>query len=149
MVGYYKQPELPAECSTDDGFFNTGDKAKIDDDGYVSIVGRAKDMVIRGGENISSLEIEGVLHAHEAVDDVMVFSLPDERLGELVGAVVSVNRDISEEDLKAEVAKHLAGFKVPEKIWITHDPLPLIASGKIDRKGIRETYRGQWAVAAA
>ncbi len=145
---YWNNPEATARAFKN-GWFHSGDVGYLDEEGYLYIVDRLKDIIIRGGENISSLEIEGVLHAHEAVDDVMVFSLPDERLGELVGAVVSVNRDISEEDLKAEVAKHLAGFKVPEKIWITHDPLPLIASGKIDRKGIRETYRGLWAAAAA
>ncbi|MFC4348421.1 class I adenylate-forming enzyme family protein [Kordiimonas lipolytica] len=145
---YWNNPEATARAFKN-GWFHSGDVGYLDEEGYLYIVDRLKDIIIRGGENISSLEIEGVLHAHEAVDDVMVFSLPDERLGELVGAVVSVNRDISEEELKAEVAKHLAGFKVPEKIWISHDPLPLIASGKIDRKGIRETYRGLWAAAAA
>jgi len=145
---YWNNPEATARAFKN-GWFHSGDVGYLDEEGYLYIVDRSKDIIIRGGENISSLEIEGVLHAHEAGDDVMVFSLPDERLGELVGAVVSVNRDISEEELKAEVAKHLAGFKVPEKIWITHDPLPLIASGKIDRKGIREHYRGHWAAAAA
>ncbi|SDE38774.1 class I adenylate-forming enzyme family protein [Kordiimonas lacus] len=145
---YWNNPEATARAFKD-GWFHSGDVGYLDDEGYLYIVDRLKDIIIRGGENISSLEVEGVLHAHDAVDDVMVFSLPDERLGELVGAVVSVNRDISEADLKAEVAKHLAAFKVPEKIWITHEPLPIIASGKIDRKGIKEQYRGLWAAAAA
>ncbi|NVJ98269.1 MAG: acyl--CoA ligase [Alphaproteobacteria bacterium] len=145
---YWNNPEATARAFRN-GWFHTGDVGYLDDEGYLYIVDRLKAIIIRGGENISSLEVEGVLHAHEVVDDVMVFSLPDERLGELVGAVASVNADITEDDLKAEVAKHLAGFKVPEKIWITRDPLPLIASGKIDRKGIKEQYRGLWAAEKA
>lgn len=145
---YWNNPEATARAFKD-GWFHSGDIGYLDEDGYLYIVDRLKDIIIRGGENISSLEVEGVLHAHKAVNDVMVFSLPCPRLGELVGAVVSVNSDITEDALKAEVAKHLAAFKVPTKIWISHDPLPLIASGKIDRKGIKENYQGLWAASAA
>jgi acyl-CoA synthetase (AMP-forming)/AMP-acid ligase II len=145
---YWNNPEATARAFKD-GWFHSGDVGYLDDEGYLYIVDRLKDIIIRGGENISSLEVEGVLHAHDAVDDVMVFSLPCPRLGELGGSVVSVNRAGGEEELKAEVGKHLAAFKVPEKIWITSEPLPLIASGKIDRKGIKEMYRARWAEEAA
>ncbi len=145
---YWGNPEATARAFKD-GWFHSGDVGYLDDEGYIYIVDRLKDIIIRGGENISSLEVEGVLHAHDAVEDVMVFSLPCPRLGELVGSVVSVSADVNEEELKAEVAKHLAGFKVPEKIWVTKEPLPIIASGKIDRKGIKEHYRAQWGESAA
>lgn len=145
---YWENPEATARAFKD-GWFHSGDVGYLDEEGYLYIVDRLKDIIIRGGENISSLEVEGVLHAHAAVEDVMVFSLPCPRLGELVGSVVSVSGDVSEDDLKDEVRKHLAGFKVPEKIWVTKEPLPIIASGKIDRKGIKEHYRAQWGDSAA
>ncbi|WP_262689601.1 class I adenylate-forming enzyme family protein [Kordiimonas aestuarii] len=140
---YWKNPEATARAFKD-GWFHSGDVGYLDDEGYLYIVDRLKEIIIRGGENISTLEVEAVLHAIPGVQDVAVFSLPCERMGELVGAVVSVEDETTEDALKAEVAKHLAGFKVPEKIWMTKEALPMIASGKIDRNGIKTTYRGLW-----
>ncbi|WCL52654.1 class I adenylate-forming enzyme family protein [Gimibacter soli] len=143
--GYWQRPEETARAFTG-GWFHSGDIGHLDKDGYLYIVDRLKDIIIRGGENISTLEVEGVLHAHPAVDDVMVFSLPDERLGEIVGAVlVMPDETVSVEDIKAEAAKHLAYYKLPERVWRTAEPLPQIASGKIDRSGIRNFYRAAYA----
>ncbi len=140
---YWNNPEATARAFRD-GWFYSGDVGYLDDEGYLYIVDRLKEIIIRGGENISTLEVEGVLHGISGVHDVMVLSLPDERMGELVGAVVSADKNLTEEALKVEVGKHLAGFKVPEKIWITHEPLPVIASGKIDRNGIKTAYQDLW-----
>ncbi|WP_417449665.1 class I adenylate-forming enzyme family protein [Kordiimonas sp.] len=140
---YWDNPAATARAFRD-GWFHSGDIGYLDEEGYIYIVDRLKEIIIRGGENISTLEVEGVLHGITGVQDVAVFSLPDERLGELVGAVVSTDGELSEDALKGEVAKHLALFKVPEKIWITNEPLPMIASGKIDRNGIKTMYRDRW-----
>ena len=140
---YWHNPEATARAFKN-GWFHTGDVGYLDDEGYLYIVDRLKEIIIRGGENISTLEVEGVLHAIDGVHDVAVFSLPCERLGELVGAVISADAGVTAEQLKTEASKHLAGFKIPEKIWLTTEPLPIIASGKVDRAGIKTIYRDRY-----
>ncbi len=140
--GYWNNPKATDEAFYSDGWFRSGDVGYLDDDGYLFIVDRMKEIIIRGGENISSQEIEGVLHAHPLVDDIMVFALPDEHLGEIVGTViVSNDESLTEDDIIQHSKDHLANFKIPQKIWFTKMPLPLIASGKIDRKGIKQYYQ--------
>ncbi len=144
VVGYWHNPEATAQAFKN-GWFHTGDVGYLDSDGYLYIVDRMKDIIIRGGENISSLEVEGVLHGHESVEDVMVFSLPCTRLGEIVGAVVVPKNDSFDKDaLLQDASKHLAQFKLPERVWVRSEPLPLIASGKLDRQAVRKYYTNLW-----
>ncbi|WP_374763665.1 class I adenylate-forming enzyme family protein [Yunchengibacter salinarum] len=145
MRGYWRDPDATAAAVTD-GWFHTGDVGVLDAEGYLYIVDRMKDIIIRGGENIASLEVEAVLHAVPGVADVMVFGLPDARLGERVGAVVvSDDPALTPQAILDEAGRHLAPFKLPETIWIQREPLPLIASGKLDRKGIRAHFQERHA----
>ncbi|UTW56773.1 class I adenylate-forming enzyme family protein [Kordiimonas sp. SCSIO 12610] len=144
--GYWNNDEATDEAFYPDGWFRSGDVGYLDGEGYLFIVDRMKEIIIRGGENISSQEVEGVLHAHPSVDDIMVFSLPDEHLGEIVGTVIVTNDDaMNDELIRSYAREHLANYKIPQKIWFTEAPLPLIASGKIDRKGIKQYYQNLYA----
>ena len=141
--GYWKKPEATAEAFTTDGWFRTGDLGYLDDEGYLFIVDRKKDIIIRGGENIACLEVESAIYHHPAVAEVAVFGLPDERLGEIVGAVVYLKpgERVDAEDLRDYLAQHLAAFKIPARIWLVADPLPKLGSGKIDKVMLRKAYR--------
>ncbi len=137
--GYWNQPEATRETLVD-GWVRTGDVGHMDTEDYLFITDRAKDMVLRGGENIGCPEVEAVIHAHPAVYECAVFGVPDERLGETVAAVVMVRPGarLSETELTAYVGEHLARFKVPEHVWLVNEQLPRIASGKIYKRGLRE-----------
>jgi long-chain acyl-CoA synthetase len=144
VIGYWNNQEA-TDRAFKDGWFHSGDVGYLDDDGYLYIVDRMKDIIIRGGENISTLEVEGILHGHDSVKDVMVVSLPCPRMGEIVGAVVvPQNGSFDEAKLLADSATHLAKFKLPEKIWVRSEPMPLIASGKIDRQAVKAEYLELW-----
>ena len=138
MRCYLNKPEETAEV-LQDGWLRTGDLGKIDRDGIVTIVDRKKNIIIRGGENIACLDVEAALHRHPAVAEACVFSLPDQRLGEVVGAGVQIhaNQKASQQDLIGFLEKHIARFKLPEQIWIQHTPLPRAATDKINRRGLR------------
>ena len=138
--GYWNQPEATAETLSD-GWVHSGDLGHMDDEGYVFITDRAKDMVIRGGENIGCQEVEAVIQDHPAVSEVAVFGLPDERLGEIVAAVVMVKPGMSlaQDDVQRHVGARLARFKVPERVWVQQEQLPRIASGKIYKRGLRDS----------
>ena len=140
---YWGRPDATAAAMTADGYFLTGDIGYLDEDGYVFIVDRKKDIIIRGGENISCQEVEAALYEHPDVAEAAVFGLADERLGEVPAAVV-VPRDgtgLTAADLTAFLHMHIAAFKVPQTIWITHAPLPRLGTEKIDKVSIRKTYR--------
>ncbi len=144
VKGYWNNQEA-TDRAFKDGWMHTGDVGYMDDEGYIFIVDRMKDIIIRGGENISSLEVEGVLHAHAKVEDVMVFSLPCPHLGEIVGAaIVPGEAGVNAAEILDEAKAHLAAFKIPEKVWIREEPMPLIASGKIDRKAVKAHYQEMW-----
>jgi long-chain acyl-CoA synthetase len=139
MKGYWKRPEDTAAAIVD-GWFHTGDIGLLDEHGFLVIKDRAKDIVIRGGENIACAEIEYALAEHPAVCEAAVFGLPDDRLGEVVGAVVMTmpGATLSEEELGIFLAERLAQFKLPYFYRIQSEQLQRIASGKIAKKLIRE-----------
>ena len=138
MREYPNKPEATAETIRD-GWLHTGDLGFVDDDGYVTIVDRAKNIIIRGGENISGLEVEGAIHKHPKVFEAAVFSAPDARLGEVVGAAVMTRagETLCAAELNAFLSGTLAKFKLPERLWFTDQPLIRGATDKIDRRAIR------------
>lgn len=138
MRCYLNQPEATAEVLKD-GWLRTGDLGTLDDDGYVTIVDRKKNIIIRGGENIACLDVEGALHRHPDVLEAAAFSIPDARLGETVGAAVQLRAgtDLTRADLGAFLDGHLAKFKHPAHLWVQHTPLTRGATDKIDRRAIR------------
>ena len=143
MRCYLNKPEETA-AALRDGWLYTGDLAKVDEHGMITIVDRKKDMIIRGGENISCSEVNAALHQHPSVIEAVVFSIPDERLGEDVGACVHLRNDASatEAELQDFLETQLASYKVPKKIWFRDAPLPRGATEKIDRLKIRAEYVG-------
>lgn len=141
MRCYLNKPEETAKALRD-GWLYTGDLARVDERGIITLIDRKKDMVIRGGENISCTEVQAALHRHPAVLEAAVFSIPDERLGEAVGSCVhlSPGETLSEQELKRFLEPHLAAFKIPETIWFRETPLPRGATEKIDRLALQAEY---------
>jgi len=140
---YWHKAEASAATFTD-GWCHTGDLARIDEEGFVYLVDRAKDLLIRGGENISSVEVEGALFEHPAVTDAAVIGIPDKVLGEEVGAIVHLapGATVTEAELKAHVASRLASFKVPVRVWFFDEPLPRNPAGKILKRDLRKQLLG-------
>ena len=140
--GYWGNAEATRAAFTDDGYFRTGDLGYLDPDDYLFIVDRKKDIIIRGGENISGLEVEAAIYEHPAIAECSVFALADERLGEIPGAAVHFRpgERVEPDDLRAFLAARLAAFKLPAKIWIWDEPLPRGGTEKIDKKALREKY---------
>ncbi|HEX8389056.1 MAG TPA: class I adenylate-forming enzyme family protein [Sphingomonas sp.] len=143
---YWNRPEATAAAFTADGYFRTGDLGRLDEDGYLFIVDRKKDIIIRGGENISCLEVEAAIYEHPDVAEAAVFALPCERFGELPGAVVEPQPGtaLTPEALAAFLKEHIAAFKVPARIWIVDEPLPRLGTEKIDKVGLKKAYRAVW-----
>jgi acyl-CoA synthetase (AMP-forming)/AMP-acid ligase II len=146
VVGYWNKPEATAEAFVD-GWFHTGDVGYMDADGFVYIVDRIKEIIIRGGENISCIEVEAAIYSHPAVHEAAVFGLPDERLGEIVGAAVVLREGASLDAaaLREHVAQHLASFKLPAHVWFRSEALPRIASGKIFKRQLKADYAAELA----
>ncbi len=140
MIGYFNRAEDTAKAISPGGWFDSGDLGYLDEDGFLFLVDRAKDIIVRGGENISCLEVEACIHAHPEVRDVTVFGLPDERLGEVVTAMVYLRPDgngANAEDIQAFAGQTLARYKVPAEILFADAPLPRGATEKIDKKTVR------------
>ncbi|MGZ7047627.1 MAG: AMP-binding protein, partial [Methanobacterium sp.] len=139
MKGYYKMPDKTAEAIDEDGWLHSGDLATVDEDGNYTIVGRIKDMIIRGGENIYPREIEEFYYTMPGIKDVQVVGIPDEKYGELVGAFIILDKDadLSEEDVRDYGIARIARYKVPKHVFFI-DEFPLTASGKIQKFKLRE-----------
>lgn len=137
--GYWNKPQETAETLVD-GWLRTGDLGRMDDEGFVYIEDRAKDMILRGGENVYSAEVESALYEHPQVYEAAVFGLPHDRLGEEVAAAIvpRTGQTIEEDELKAFVAKSLAGFKVPSRLFIFEEALPRNPAGKILKRQLRD-----------
>ncbi len=139
IKGYINRPEATAD-SIQDGWLNTGDIARIDEDGWVFIVDRAKDMVIRGGENVYCSEVEAAIYHHDAVAEAIVFGVPDDRLGEEVAACIvpKEGHTLTMEELQAFLKTDLAAYKIPSKVWFRSEPIPRNASGKFLKREVRK-----------
>lgn len=139
IKGYINRPEATAESITD-GWLHTGDIARIDEDGFIYIVDRKKDMVLRGGENVFCAEVEAAVHHHPAVAECCVFGVPDDRLGEEVAAAVHLHagETLTPEALRAHCAQHLAKHKTPRYLWFLEEAIPRNANGKFLKRELRQ-----------
>ncbi|WP_254185329.1 class I adenylate-forming enzyme family protein [Nocardioides panacis] len=141
LDGYWEQPEETARV-TEGGTFHTGDGGYLDEDGYLVISDRKKDVIISGGENVSSIEVEDALMSHAGVREVAVIGIPDEKWGELITAlVVPASGEVTAEELVAHCRTWLAGYKCPKRIDFV-DELPRTATGKLQKFKLREPF---WA----
>jgi acyl-CoA synthetase (AMP-forming)/AMP-acid ligase II len=141
LDGYWQQPDATAEAQ-EGNWFHTGDGGHLDEDGYLVISDRKKDVIISGGENVSSIEVEDVLTSHPAVREVAVIGIPDEKWGELVTAlVVTDGSEVTAEELIAHCRGQLAGYKCPKRVEFV-DALPRTATGKLQKFKLREPF---WA----
>ncbi|MEZ5986602.1 MAG: class I adenylate-forming enzyme family protein [Hyphomonas sp.] len=138
---YWNRPDATAETFRN-GWVVTGDLARLDEEGFLYLVDRAKDMLIRGGENVYCIEVESALYDHPAVMDAAVVGIPHKILGEEVGAVVQLKpgMSVTQDELRAHVANQLAAFKVPVEIQFMDEPLPRNANGKILKNELRERF---------
>lgn len=139
ISGYWNRPEATAETIVD-GWLKSGDIGRIDEEGFVYVVDRAKDMVLRGGENVYCAEVEGAIYTHPAVHEAAVYGLPDERLGEEVAATIMVKSGhaLTAEEITSHLSGTVASFKIPRIIEIVAAPMPRNAAGKILKRQIRD-----------
>jgi fatty-acyl-CoA synthase len=149
MAGYWDNPEATAEAMDDDGFMRSGDLATMDENGYVSITGRAKEMIIRGGENIYPAEIENAIRELGAVGDAAVIGVPNERYGEVCAAYVRLTEgeELNEDELREEMKGRVARYKIPAHVRFVAE-LPLTPSGKVQKFKLREDFLGGAPTAA-
>ena len=147
FVGYWDNPEATSAAIMPDGYFRTGDLGYIDADGYLFIVDRKKDIIIRGGENISCIEVESAIYGHPAIAEASVFGLPHDLYGEVPAAVflAKPGAGLDAETLRAWLADQIAAFKVPVKFWQVTEPLPRLGTEKVDKRALREKYQREWA----
>jgi acyl-CoA synthetase (AMP-forming)/AMP-acid ligase II len=139
---YWRNAEATDALFTPDGYIRTGDIGYLDEDGYLFIVDRKKEIIIRGGENISAAEVEAEIYARPEIAEACVFGKADERLGEVPCAVLHLQEgaSISEADLRGFLEGRMARFKVPEEILFSDEPLPRLGTGKIDRRSLKAQY---------
>ena len=139
---YWENPEATSAAFTADGFIRTGDIGYLDEDGYLFIVDRKKDIIIRGGENISAAEVEAALYGCDGISEAAVFGAPDERLGEVPVAILyrRGGSSISESELRTLLQGRLSAFKIPERMIFSEAPLPRLGTGKIDRVALKQQY---------
>ena len=144
MTCYYRDPEATA-ATLKDGWLLTGDMAMVDEDGFIFLVDRKKDVIITGGENLYPVQIENFMAAHEKIKDVAVIGLPDKRLGEIATAIIEVKKDMTctEEEIN-EFCKSLPRYKRPRKIIFAD--VPRNPTGKIEKPKLRKMYGGEGLV---
>jgi len=152
MAGYWEDPEATANA-LHHGWYRTGDLGYLDEQGYLFLVDRAKDMIVSGGENVYSVEVENALYEHPAVLEAAVFGLPDERWGEAVHAVVVVREGTAPtpelaEELRDHCRALIAGYKVPKVVSLRTEPLPQSGPGKILKRQLRDEHAAARAVPA-
>ena len=142
IKGYLNRPDATAESITN-GWLHTGDVARIDEDGFIFIVDRKKDMVLRGGENVYCAEVEATCYRHPAVAEVCVFGVPDERLGEEVGAAVLLRpgHSLTGDELRSHCTALMAKHKAPRYVWFLDEAIPRNASGKFLKRALRESLK--------
>jgi len=146
--GYWQDEAATEAAFTADHYLRTGDVGYLDEDNYLFIVDRKKDIIIRGGENIAAQEVEAAIYSHPAVSEAAVFGVADERLGEVPAAVIWCEKaQVSETELREFLGQRLAQFKLPAYIWIADAPLPKLGTGKIDKVSLRAQYRARVPVA--
>jgi acyl-CoA synthetase (AMP-forming)/AMP-acid ligase II len=140
LAGYWENPDASAEA-LDGGWFHTGDGGSIDDDGYLTISDRKKDVIITGGENVSSIEVEDVVFSHPAVAEVAVIGVPDDKWGEAVTALVvpAQGAQVTEEEIIEHCRGKIAGYKIPKRVEF-RDAIPRTATGKIQKFKLRESF---------
>jgi long-chain acyl-CoA synthetase len=141
MQGYWNKPEQTAQVLRD-GWYHSGDLGYLDQEGYLFLVDRSKDMIVSGGENVYSTEVEETLYKHPMVLEAAVFGVPDPRWGEAVYAVVVPRGEVRPEELIAHCREHIAGYKVPKQVELRQDPLPKSGPGKILKRQLRDPF---WA----
>ena len=139
MAGYWNKPDETA-AALRDGWYRSGDLGMLDGDGYLYLVDRAKDMIVSGGENVYSSEVEQALMTHPMVLECAVYAIPDETWGEAVAATVVLRETASVEELRDHCRSLIAGFKVPRRIDLSSEPLPKSAAGKILKRELREPF---------
>ncbi len=140
MKGYYKMPDKTAEAIDENGYLHSGDMGTVDEEGYFRVTGRIKDMIIRGGENIYPLEVENFLLTMPGVLDAQVVGIPDEKLGEIVGAFIRTHpghEDMTEDDVRAYAIPRIARFKVPKRVFFV-DEFPMNPANKVLKYKLRE-----------
>jgi acyl-CoA synthetase (AMP-forming)/AMP-acid ligase II len=137
-AGYLNNPDANSASFFGHGWFRTGDRGSLDDEGYLRLEGRLKEMILRGGENISPYEIEEVLLSHASVTDAICFGIDDEKYGERVGAAVTINDGVGERELIDHCRERLAAFKVPEIVYVL-ESIPRTPTGKVQRKRVGES----------
>lgn len=142
MPGYWNRPDETAAAFTSDGWYRTGDLGSIDEEGYLFIVDRAKDMIVTGGENVYTTEVEAAIMGHPAVSEVAVFGVPHDQWVEAVHAEVALRPGhlATPDDIVAHCREHIAGFKVPRSVTLHEEPLPKSGAGKILKKDLRAPY---------
>lgn len=144
MAAYWRDPQA-TEKALAGGWLHTGDIGRLDAAGYLYLVDRKKDMIISGGENVTSREVEETLRRHAAVRDCAVIGLPDPRWGEVVAAVVQLAGEVADDELASHCRRSLAAYKTPRR-WLRVEALPLNAAGKVDKPGLRRRYTGSNSV---
>jgi acyl-CoA synthetase (AMP-forming)/AMP-acid ligase II len=143
---YWNDPEATARAIRPDGFFLTGDIGYLDEDDYLFVVDRKKSIIVRGGENVSCVEVEQAIYSHPGIAEVSVFGLPDERYGEVPVAVYRPVPAVSlcEDELRAFLKRSLAAFKIPVRLWQEKRALPRLGAEKIDTAALKARYSQDW-----